>query len=138
MSTSPQAASAPISKGLLWTSYVLSAIPVLMLLFSAYMKIAQPQPKYGEGLAHIGWPIELSLTLAALELTCTLLYLIPRTSVLGAVLLAAYLGGATATHLRVGDPLQSVLTPAILGMILWLGLWLREPRLKALLPLRSS
>lgn len=135
MSTSPQTAPAPISKGLLWTSYVLSAIPVCMLLFSAYMKIAQPQPQFGEGMAHIGWPVEQSLTLAALEITCTLLYLIPRTSVLGAVLLAAYLGGATATHVRVGDPF---IAPVALGLMLWLGLWLREPRLKALLPLRNS
>jgi len=134
MSESPQASSAHISKGLLYTSYVLSALPVLMLLFSAYMKIAQPQPKYAEGMAHIGWPVELSLALAALEITCTVLYLIPRTSVLGAVLLAAYLGGATATHVRVGDPWY---TPVALGLMLWLGLWLREPRLKALLPLRS-
>jgi hypothetical protein len=74
--------------------------------------------------------------LGAIEICCALLYAIPRTAVLGAVLLTGYLGGAIATHVRVGDP--SFVTPLVLGMIAWAGLYLRDPRLRALLPLRST
>ncbi len=126
--------SAPISKARLWTSIVLSAIPVAMLLVSATMKFVQPVPDYAKNMDHLGWPLHLSIPLAVLELTCTLLYVIPRTSVLGAILLTAYLGGATATHVRVGDPFY---IPIILGIMVWLGLWLREPRLHNLTPLRK-
>lgn len=129
MSTS----TAPISKGLLWTSYVLSGLPVLMLTVSGVMKFVQPAGMDAE-FARLGWPIEKAVTLGAIELACTLLYAIPRTAVLGAILLAGYLGGAVATHLRFGDLWYM---PLAVGIVLWLGLWLREPRLKALLPLRS-
>lgn len=124
------------SKALLWVSYVISAIPVLMLCMSAYFKIVQG-PDVEKGMVHLGWEMKTLVTLSVLELGSTLLYLLPRTSVLGAVLLTGYLGGATATHFRVGDPIQNVLTPVVLGVLLWVGLWLREDRLKALLPLRS-
>jgi Mn2+/Fe2+ NRAMP family transporter len=70
-----------------------------------------------------------------LEIACTVIYVIPRTSVLGAILLTGYLGGATATHVRIGDP--SFFGPVIFGVLVWLGLWLRDARLRALLPLRS-
>ena len=123
------------SKTLLWVSYVISAIPVFMLCLSAYFKIVQG-PDVVKGMEHVGWEMKALGTLSVLELGSTLLYLVPRTAVLGAVLLTGYLGGATATHFRVGDPIHNVLTPAILGVLLWLGLWLREDRLKALLPLR--
>lgn len=126
--------TAPVSKGRYWTGIVLSALPVLALLLSATMKIIQPAPKFAEDFAHLGWPVPLAIPLAILELTCTLLYVIPRTSVLGAILLTGYLGGATATHVRVGDPFYA---PVIVGIMLWLGLWLREPRLHPLTPLRS-
>ena len=123
------------SRAVLWISYVISAIPVFMLCLSAYFKIVQG-PDVEKGMAHVGWEMKSLLTLSILELGSTLLYLVPRTSVLGAVLLTGYLGGATATHFRVGDAIQNVLTPVVLGGLLWLGLWLREDRLKALLPLR--
>lgn len=126
--------TAPVSKGRFWTGILLSTLPVLMLLLSAGMKIVQPGPDFAKGFAHLGWPMQLAVPLAVLELTCTLLYVIPRTSVLGAILLAAYLGGAVATHVRVGDPW---FIPVLLGIMLWLGLWLREPRLHSLTPLRS-
>ena len=119
------------SKGLLWTGRILSALPVLMLLFSAAMKFSG-SPDLAKGFAHLGWNIELAPGLGVLELVCTVLYAIPRTSVLGAILLTAYLGGATAAHVRVGDPFVSTI---IVGVVLWGGLFLRNPRLRALLPL---
>ena len=129
----PGTQAAPVSKKILWTSYVLSALPVLMLLFSAAMKFTK-SPDIVQGFAHLGWPERLAIPLGILELTCTAIYVIPRTSVLGAILLAAYLGGATATHVRIGEaPYLQVL----LGVLVWAGLYLRDSRLRALLPLRS-
>jgi hypothetical protein len=119
------------SKGMLWTGRIMSTLPVLMLLFSAAMKFSG-SPDLAKGFEHLGWKIQLAPSLGVLELVCTVLYAIPRTSVLGAILLTAYLGGATATHVRVGDPFASTI---IVGVVLWGGLFLRNPRLRALLPL---
>jgi len=119
------------SKGSLWTGRIMSTLPVVMLLFSASMKFSG-SPDLAKGFEHLGWKIQLAPSLGVLELVCTLLYAIPRTSVLGAILLTAYLGGATATHVRVGDPFVSTI---IVGVVLWGGLFLRNPRLRALLPL---
>ena len=124
---------APMSKAVLWTSRVMSALPALMLLVSAVMKLAHP-PQLDEGFAHLGVPITHAFGLGVLELGCTVVYLIPRTSVLGAILLSAYLGGAIQTHVRVGDPFY---TQIILGVLVWGGLYLRDPRLRALIPLRK-
>jgi len=112
----------------------MSALPVLMLLFSAAMKFVRP-PVALEGFAHLGYPAHLSIPLGIVELGCTILYLIPRTSVLGAILLAGYLGGAVATHVRVEE---AFFMPIVLGILVWGGLFLREPRLRALIPLRSQ
>jgi hypothetical protein len=126
------AQSARISKKERWAGIIMSALPVLMLLMSAVMKFLKPQAVV-EGFAHLGYPASTALTLGILEFGCTVVYLIPRTSILGAILLTGYLGGATASHLRVGE---SVLGPVILGVLVWGGLFLREPRLRALFPLR--
>src|SRR5262245_8140386 len=123
--------TAPVSKGMLWTGRIVSALPVLMLVMSAVMKFMKPAP-VAEGFAHLGYDDGLALGLGILELVCTAVYVIPRTSVLGAVLLTGYLGGATATHVRVGDAFY---TPIVLGVLVWLGLFLRDARLRALLPL---
>jgi hypothetical protein len=88
-----------------------------------------------QGFAHLGLPLTLMKPLAVLELSCVVVYLIPATSVLGAILLAGYLGGAICTHLRVGDPFVA---QAAIGVFLWLGLWLRESRLRVLIPLRRG
>jgi DoxX-like protein len=120
------------SKGALWTGRVISALPVLMLVFSAVMKFLKPK-EVMEGFVHLGYPERLALGLGILELACTLLYVIPQTAVLGAILLTAYLGGATASHVRIGEPFY---TPIILCVLVWLGLFLRDPRLRALIPLR--
>jgi len=122
----------PGSKTMLWAGRIMSALPVLMLLFSGVMKLVKPAPVV-EGFAHLGYPASLALGLGIVELTCAVVYVIPRTSVFGAILLTGYLGGATATHLRIGEP---VFMPIILGVLVWGGLYLRDDRLRALLPLR--
>lgn len=130
--TQPSTAAQP-SKAIFYISWVISILPCLMLFLSAAMKFIKP-PGFAEGLQHMGWNESQMFILGIVEVTCTILYLIPRSSVLGAILLTAYLGGATATHVRVGD---QFFIPIILGIMIWLGIWLREPRLKALLPLKS-
>ncbi len=120
------------SKKVVWTGYVMSALPVLLLCFSAGMKFTTGKG-IEEGFGHLGYPMSLAPALGILELACTVVYLIPRTSVLGAILLTGYLGGATATHVRVGDPFYG---PILLGVLVWGGLFLREPRLRALIPFR--
>lgn len=123
----------PVSKKILWTSYVMTALPVLMLLFSATMKLIHP-PQLDEGFAHLGIPVSHALGLGILELVCTLLYAIPRTSVLGAILLTGYLGGAMQTHVRIGE---QVFSHIVFGVLIWGGLFLRDTRLRALIPMRS-
>ncbi len=124
--------SAPLSKPLLWVGWILSVLPVLMVVVSAVMKFVKT-PELIEGFAHLGLDLRLAVGLGVLELACTILYLIPRTAVLGAILLTGYLGGAIATHLRVGDPFFPPILP---GVLLWGGLYVRDTRLRALLPLR--
>ncbi len=120
------------SKMQTWTGYVLSALPVLVRLLSAVMKLAKPTSVV-QGFAHFGYPEGLVAAIGIAELACTVLYLIPRTAVLGAILLTGYLGGATATCLRVGE---SWVIPVACGVLVWAGLSLRDRRLRELLPLR--
>lgn len=122
------------SKHMLWVSYIMSTLPVLMLLFSGIMKLIKP-PSVMEGFAHLGYDESVTLGLGVVELLATLLYIIPRTSVLGAILLTGYLGGATATHLRIGEPFHMAI---LLGAFVWGGLYLRDERLRLLIPLRTS
>jgi hypothetical protein len=117
-----------------WAGLVMSMLPVLMLLMSAVMKFIKPAAVV-EGFAHLGFPESLALGLGILELACTIVYLIPQTSVLGAILLTGYLGGATVTQLRVGDPF---FMPVLLGVLVWGGLFLRDPQLRELIPLRRE
>jgi uncharacterized membrane protein YphA (DoxX/SURF4 family) len=112
----------------------MSVLPVLLMLFSGVTKLMKPVPVV-QGFAKFGYPESLILGLGILEILCCVVYLIPRTSILGAILLTGYLGGATATNVRVGDP-SSIVT-VILGMLIWGGLYLRENRLRALIPLKS-
>jgi hypothetical protein len=125
--------TANISGKRLWAGRIISALPVLILLFSGVMKLVKPAPVI-EGMARLGYPDHLALGIGILEIACTIVYLIPRTSVLGAILLTGYLGGATATHVRVNDPFFATV---ILGVLVWLGLFLRDDRLRALLLRRS-
>lgn len=127
---SPQASS----KKLIWTGRVLSAIPVFLLLLSAVLKILKP-PAVMEGIAKYGYAQSVLPTIAGLEILSCVVYLIPRTAVLGAILMTGYLGGATATNVRVGDP--SYIMTVLLGVFVWAGLFLRDARLRELLPLRK-
>jgi hypothetical protein len=126
--------TAPVSKKRLWAGRIISALPVLLLLFSGVMKLIKPAPVV-QGFARYGYPESLTLIIGILELSCSVVYAIPRTSMLGAILLTGYLGGATATNVRIGDP--SFLLTFILGVLVWGGLYLRDERLRALIPLRS-
>jgi hypothetical protein len=128
----------PISKTALWSGRILSTLVILFLLFDSVIKLIPIAP-VTETLQQLGYSpsINLARGLGILTLVCTLLYAIPRTAVLGAILLTGLLGGAIATHLRVGSPVFShLLFGAYLGLMVWGGLWLRDPQLRALLPLR--
>jgi hypothetical protein len=133
MALTPQ--TAPASRKMFWAGIIMSAIPVLVILMSATAKLAQPDV-VKKGFDEMGWDHHILVPLGLVELTCTAVYLIPRSSILGAILLTGYLGGATAAHVRAGQQLES-LTPIILGVLVWGGLYLRCSRLRALLPLRS-
>ncbi|MGH9778637.1 MAG: DoxX family protein [Candidatus Acidiferrales bacterium] len=126
-----------VSKKALWGGRILGGLPALFLLLDSVGKFVQPAPVV-EGTVKLGYSESVILPLGVVLLACTVLYLIPRTSVLGAILLTGFLGGAVATHVRVGDPLFThVLFPVYFGVMLWGGLYLRDPRLRALIPLRS-
>ena len=124
--------SAPGSKLMFWAGIVVSALPVLALLASGVMKLLKPAMVV-EGFQHLQIDESLAVGLGIVEIACTIIYMIPRTCVLGAILLTGYLGGATASTLRVGDAWAPAV---ILGVLVWLGLFLRDGRLRELLPLR--
>jgi DoxX-like protein len=140
MTTTPYfaEAGATSSSAQIWTGRVLSGLAVLFLLMDATMKVLRP-PFVIEGTTKVGYSAGVILPLGIIQLVCLIIYLVPRTSVLGAILWTGYLGGAVATHVRVGDPLFShILFPTYVAALLWLGLWLREPRLRALVPIRRQ
>jgi hypothetical protein len=113
----------------------MSWLPALFMLLDGVMKLIKPAPVV-EGTLQLGYPASVITPLGIVVIACTILYLIPKTSVLGAILLTGYLGGAVATHVRVLAPLFSVIFPVIFGVLLWGGLWLRDNRLRALIPLK--
>ena len=131
----PDPSTPLVSKTMYWVSWIVSAPPVLLLLMSAGMKLAKPDFIL-KGFAQQGYPEYVIQPLGFIELACTVLYLIPQTSVLGAILVTGYLGGATATHVRVGE-IANAFAPVAFGALVWLGLLMREPRLRPLLPLRK-
>ena len=116
-----------------WIGRVISVLPCLLFIFSAFLKL-KDGPEVLNGFAHLGIPASMMMPLAILEISCVVIYLIPATSVLGAILLTGYVGGAICTHWRVGDPFYAQIA---LGILVWLGLYLREDRLKPLIPLRT-
>jgi hypothetical protein len=131
MSTAPEPVKS--SKVLIWTGRIISALPVAMLLMSATMKFLKP-PEVIKGFADLGYPESLAFGLGVTEVICTTLYIIPMTSVLGAILLTGYLGGAISAHARVGDNFAIVV---VLGVLVWLGLFLRDGRIRALIPFKK-
>jgi|SRR6185312_11610540 hypothetical protein len=124
------------SKKTLWAGRILSALPILFLLADAIGKLWRPLPAaVVEGTTKVGWPVSVIPAIGAVLLVSTILYAIPRTAVLGAILLTGYLGGAVATNVRVGNPFFSyILTPVYLGIFVWGGLFFRDPRVRALIP----
>lgn len=129
------------AKGQLIAGRILSGLVILFLLFDAGLKLVAPEVAIKYTPPSLGWPLDVpTMTmLATLLLIPTLLYIWPRTAILGAILITGYLGGAIATHVRIGSPLFShCLFGVYLGLMLWGGLWLRDPRLRALIPLRSG
>jgi len=126
----------PISKPALWAGRVLTGLVLLFLLMDISIKF-MGVPQVAEAMTQLGWPVTSAVPLAVLLLVCGLLYAFPKTSVLGAVLLTGYLGGAIATHARIGDPLFShTLFGVYIGVVMWLGLWLRDGKLRAQMPWR--
>jgi hypothetical protein len=127
----------PRSRFALWGGRALSGFATLFLLFDASVKVLQ-LPMAVEATMQLGYPASVLIWLGLLQLACLVVYLIPRTAVLGAVLWTGYLGGAVATHVRVGNPLLGqVLFPVCVALLLWGGVWLRDERLRAVLPLRA-
>lgn len=124
------------SGGAVWTGRVLSILVVLFLLFDAWGKFAKPV-QVTDAFKMLGLPIATSVTIGALLLLCTVLYAIPRTAVLGAVVLTGYLGGAVAVQLRIGNPMFETWFPVLFAGVAWLGIYLRIPRLRAVLPLSA-
>ena len=118
----------------IWAGRVISALPALLMLLTGLSLVVMKSPSVTESFVKFGYPESLIAPIGILEFVCALIYVIPRTSVLGAVLVTAYLGGATATHVRISDP--SFVGPIVTGILVWLGLYLRDDRLRQFLPSR--
>jgi DoxX-like family len=135
MIAEPARNSGGSSKGRVWTGRVLSALVVAFMLFDAAGKFFMPGPVV-DAFKRLGVPLSVGLSIGLLLLACTIVYAIPRTAVLGAVLLTGYFGGAVAIHLRAGSTLFETLFPIVFGVITWAGIYLREPKLGKVLPVR--
>src|SRR5947209_10169624 len=121
-----------VSKGAFWTGWVLSGLVGLMMLAGA-LNALRASPQVLEGLTHLGYQASILRVMCVVELVCAILYLIPATDILGAILLTGYFGGAVASHARIGEPQWPI--PVLVGILVWLGLYLRHPRLRNLIPL---
>jgi hypothetical protein len=125
------AQAVPVSKGSLWAGHIISILVILFMVFDATIKLMRIGPVL-EAFVKAGLSEGLAVPIGAVLLICTLIYAIPRTSILGAILLTAYLGGATVTNLRVGQPIYF---PVVFGILVWAGLYLRDLRVRKLIPL---
>jgi len=126
-----------ISKGTVWAARIISGLPVLFLLVDGAAKLFKPAPVV-EATVRLGYSESTIIPIGVVLIICTIVYLIPKTSVLGAILLTGYLGGAVATHVRVAEGLFPIIFPFIFGLLLWLGLYLRNATLRRLVPLSST
>ena len=127
---------APIPKGQLWTGRVLSTVAILFMLFDTVIH-AMRGPQVVQGFAQLGFPLSIAIPLSTIEFIGIVLYVFPRTSALGAILLTGYLGGAVAAQVRIGAPLLGfVLAPVYVALFLWVGLYLRDERVRAVVPVR--
>jgi hypothetical protein len=120
-----------ISNRALWAGRIISTLPALFLLIDGIMKLVKPRVVV-DATVQLGYPESVIVGIGIVLLACTILYLIPRTAVLGAILLTGYLGGAVATHVRISGPLFNIIFPVILGAMLWGGLYLRDKRVRSL------
>ena len=123
----------PVDKKI-WLGRIMTTLAALPFCLSAFMKFARAPQLLDGWTSHFGWPESLILTIAILEVTSVVLYLIPKISVLGAIILTGYLGGAISTHVRIGE---GVVVHVIIGLLIWGGLYFREPRLREILPIRK-
>jgi hypothetical protein len=125
----------PVSNKKRWTGRILSTLAVLSMLLDSFSHLAKPAP-VAEAFVRLGYPLSLSFGIGILGLVCAAIYAIPRTSILGAILITGYLGGATAANLRVSDPLFETLFPIIFGVVVWSGIFLRNNLLRRLIPMQ--
>jgi DoxX-like family len=125
-----------VSKKNLWIARIVSGLPALFLLVDGAMKLVKPAVVV-EATTKLGYAESLILPIGMLLIVCTILYLVPATSVLGAILLTGYLGGAVATHVRANEGVFPIVFPIIFGALLWLGLYIQDMRLRTLIPLRT-
>jgi uncharacterized membrane protein YphA (DoxX/SURF4 family) len=130
MSIEPAAAGSP--KWMVVTGWVLTVLAAAMLIMSGTMKL-MGGPELEKGMEHSGYPLAVAKPLGIVEIACAVIYLIPQTAVLGAILLTGYMGGAIATHVRLEEPF---IIQTLIGVLVWLGVYLRDARLRQLIPLR--
>lgn len=126
-----------VSKKSLWIGRIVSGLPALFLLVDGAMKLVKPAVVV-DATTKLGYSESVIIPIGVVLIVCTILYLIPTTAVLGAILLTGYLGGAVATHVRAAEGVFPIVFPIIFGALLWLGLYLNDTRLRPLIPLRSS
>jgi len=120
----------------IWVGRILSALAILFLSFDTIVKVLR-LPVAVDGTTQLGYPESSVFVIGIIQLVCLVLYVIPQTSVFGAILFTGYLGGAIATHLRIGSPLFThILFPIYVALLIWGGLYAREPRLRAMVPIR--
>ena len=126
----------PVSKGRLWTGRITSGLVVLFLLFDSITKVMKVRAVI-EASAQLGYPVNAIVTIGIILLVCTVFYIIPQTAVLGTILLTGYLGGAVAANLRIGSAMFNTFFPIVFAALAWVGIFLREPRLGTVIPLRN-
>ncbi len=131
----PNIQSTPISNKAVWAGRIVSALAGLFLLLDGVMKLFKPAPVV-EATVGLGYPENVIVPLGIVLTVCTILYFVPRTAVLGAILITGYLGGAVATHVRVNGGAFPIVFAVVFGVLIWGGLWFRDDRVRALIPLR--
>jgi hypothetical protein len=123
------------SKGMLWTGRILSGLMALLFVFDGVGHLMKPAPVV-DAFARLGYPLSASVGIGVLALVCTAIYVTPRTSIFGAILMTGYLGGAVSTHVRAGSTFFEMIFPVILGTLMWAGIYVRDAQLRKLVPLR--